>query len=117
MTFLAMSRTDPLHLWDVSTSDLLKVMMGYTDSVNSVAFSANSAWLASGSHACSVRMWDTSKGGQLRIMKGHTDTVTSVAFSADGSKIISGLWDPSIWVWTVIHVAREYRTPGGRSVA
>ena len=77
----------------------LKVLMGHTDTVMSVAFSTDGTRIVSGSSDSSVRVWDALTGAQLKVLNGHTDNVWSVAFSTDGTHIVSGSGDNSVRVW------------------
>jgi len=77
----------------------LRVLLGHTDWVNSVAFSSDGNQIISGSDGKLVRMWDVETGKQLRELQGHTDWIWSVAYSPDGNQIISGSYDKSVRVW------------------
>jgi WD40 repeat protein len=72
------------------------------DMFNSVAFSPDGRWLASGYRDKTVKLWDTASGNLIRSLEGHQSAVNSVAFSPDGRWLASGsadktvkLWDPS----------------------
>ncbi len=62
----------------------------HDDAVNSVAFSPDGRWLASGSRPKNLTIWDAKTGKQVRNLTGHPYPVWSVAFSADGKKLASG---------------------------
>jgi transcription initiation factor TFIID subunit 5 len=47
-----------INLWDIGSGKLIKSMSGHTSSVHSLAFSAESNVLVSGSADCTVRVWD-----------------------------------------------------------
>ncbi|QRV93344.1 hypothetical protein RhiJN_21362 [Ceratobasidium sp. AG-Ba] len=68
--------------------------------VNSVAWSALSRKLATGSDDGAVRVWDAETGASvLEPIQAHSERVWSVAFSPDGRLIVSGSTDGTVRVW------------------
>jgi WD40 repeat protein len=67
--------------------------------VNSIAFSADSQRLASGSADETVKIWDATTGACIQTLEGHNDWVNSVAFSADGQWLASGSRDETVTIW------------------
>ncbi|EIM85615.1 uncharacterized protein STEHIDRAFT_59318, partial [Stereum hirsutum FP-91666 SS1] len=86
-----------VRIWDASTGDELQ-QLGHTGIVTSVAVSADSQHVASGSGP--VHIWDTSTG-KLQEMEGHYGGVNSVAFSVDGQFVTAGSSDASVRIWDV----------------
>lgn len=79
----------------------LSVQTGHSRPIQSVAFSPDGHWLASGSQDYTVKFWDSATGLELRALKGHSNWVNSVAFSADGRMLASGSADKNIKLWEV----------------
>ncbi|KAF1967661.1 HET-domain-containing protein, partial [Bimuria novae-zelandiae CBS 107.79] len=70
-------------------SACLQTLEGHSNGVTSVAFSHDSARLASASYDRTVKIWDASSGACLQTLEGHSDEVTSVAFSHDSARLAS----------------------------
>jgi WD40 repeat protein len=87
----------------VGTDDqaLLRLFLGHSRSVRSVAFSPDGKLLASGSNDHTVRLWEVSNGKQLALLKGHSTGVNSVVFSPDGKQVASSADDGTIRLWEV----------------
>jgi len=71
---------------------------GHYRSVNSVSFSSDGKYIASGSRSQAI-LWDIQSGTLIRTFKGHLDDVVSVVFSPDGRYIASG--GDYIKIWNV----------------
>ncbi|KAJ5337057.1 G-protein beta WD- 40 repeats containing protein [Penicillium brevicompactum] len=89
-------------------SSLVQTLKNDRASVNTVAFSLNGKYIASGSDDDTVKLWDSTTGDVYRSLEshssrktliGHIGPVTAVAFSADGQQIASGSDDTTIKLW------------------
>ena len=84
------------------------VLRGHADAVYSVAFSADGAWLASGSRDNTVRLWSVAvPAAEPVVLRGHEAAVLSVAFSADEAWLASGSLDSTVRLWSVAAPAAE----------
>lgn len=114
--WLAAARIDGMiNLWDMnqiltreltmpeeSAADILEPLLtltAHTVRVNSIAFSPDSQWLASGSSDQSIRVWQIPTGKTLRLMLGHRGEVEVVRFSPDGTILASGSSDRTLRLW------------------
>ena len=85
-------------LYDAQSGQELNLLIGHTDSVNSVSFSPDGQTLASGSYDGTVRLWDVVTGSEKQTLT-LWGSVASVSFSPDGQTLASGggleitLWD------------------------
>ena len=80
-------------------SACLQTLEGHSRGVNSVAFSHDSARLASGSGDGTVKIWDASSGACLQTLEGHSQGVNSVAFSHDSARFASASEDGTVKIW------------------
>jgi WD40 repeat protein len=72
---------------------------GNLDKVQSIAFSSDGRWLASGHMDSSIIIWDVASGARFRTLTGHSRYITSVAFSPDGKILASSSDDETVKLW------------------
>ena len=68
--------------------------------VTSLAFSEDSALLATGSADGGVRLTDLATGERRALIRAHVAIVTDVAFSPDGALVASASVDGSVRLWS-----------------
>jgi len=110
----ALSGSDTVRLWDVSSGRELRTFAGHSYRVLSVAFSPDGRTALSGSMDNTIKLWDVASGRELRTFTGHSSWVYSVAFSPDGRTALSAGKDNTVRLWDVAS-GRELRTFTGHS--
>ncbi len=98
-----------VSLWDASeavTAGLEPVaailtLRGHASMIKALAFSLDSALLASGSADNTARLWEVEGGVQKLVLQKHTGEVTSLAFSSDGRFLATGSMDMTVRLWDV----------------
>ncbi len=77
----------------------MRRLEGHTNSVHSVAVTADGRRALSGSSDETLRLWDLGTGECLRTFAGHPDMVRCVALSADERLALSGGNDKTLRLW------------------
>ena len=91
-----------IRVINLSTGNLMFTMTGHTDVVNSLDFSPNGRYLASGGADNNVMIWDINPTGAtlMATLKGHSESIQEVNF-LDDKKIVSAAYDnlAILWDW------------------
>ena len=91
--------TGEINLWDVSREKCIQTLEGHSHYVESVCWSPDGNYLASGSADKTVIIWDAKSGVCMLTLKGHSDLVKSVCWSPDGKYLASGSQDKTLIIW------------------
>jgi WD40 repeat protein/serine/threonine protein kinase len=70
-----------------------------TPETTSVAWSPDSALLATGNTARTTWLWDAQTGEQLRVLTGHTEIVNAVAFKPTEVMLVTASADWTMLLW------------------
>jgi WD40 repeat protein/uncharacterized caspase-like protein len=101
-------------LWDVDTGREIRTFEGHSKWINSVSFSPDGRYIATGSGDDTAKLWDVDTGRKIRTFEGHSKDVYSLSFSPDGRYIATGSWDETAKLWEVT-TGKEIRTFKGHS--
>ncbi|MEE0948784.1 MAG: TIR domain-containing protein [Bacteroidales bacterium] len=91
-------------------------LQGHKDDVNSVTWSPDGKYLASGSEDVLVIIWDANSGERHKTLKGHSHFVWSVSWSPDGKYLASGSGDGIVIIWDA-NSGEKLQTLKGHSCA
>ena len=83
----------------IRMNEEIRNLDGHVRAVNSVCFSPNGEYIASGGWDNTIRIWDWEKSNEIVRLEGHDRDVLSVSFSPDGKYIASGSWETAVRLW------------------
>lgn len=89
---------ETVEIWDPTVGLCMATLYGHDGPVMNVAFSSDSALLATTSDDF-VIIWDLEVYERIATLEGHTDTVTDVAFQPNSRILASSSYDNTIRIW------------------
>ena len=67
-----------VKIWEIQTNKCLSTLQGHTSDVNSVSFSSDGRYVASGSADQTVKIWEIQTNKCLSTLQGHTYEMSTV---------------------------------------
>lgn len=117
---MAVARGEDVELWDVETGSESGGPLRGSESVSSVAWSGDGAWLASGHADGSVILWDVATRQQIAApASGHGYAISQMAFSPDRALLATASRDGKVLVWdlrTLPPAAEELQSPSSAGI-
>ncbi|KAF9622826.1 hypothetical protein IFM89_034061 [Coptis chinensis] len=86
-------------LWSIGQGDQPHELLGHSNSITSLAFSADGKLLASGSFDGLVQVWDAYSGSHKCTLAGPSDGVEWVRWHPRGNLVLAGSEDSTVWLW------------------
>ncbi len=91
-----------IRIYNYRTGDLIKTLIGHTNTVTAIDFSPNGKLLASSSDDGSIKLWDVVTGKEINTFKVDKTYIKSVIFTNDGNYLIFSGNDSLIRIWDLM---------------
>ncbi|KAL1457730.1 hypothetical protein WDU94_007924 [Cyamophila willieti] len=88
-----------IKLWDLRRKGCIYTYRGHSKSINSIRFSPDGQWIASGGEDGVVRIWDLRAGKRISDLTQHSAPVTDVVFHPHEFLLASSSADRTINFW------------------
>ncbi|ODN03976.1 Katanin p80 WD40 repeat-containing subunit B1 [Orchesella cincta] len=88
-----------LQMWDIRKKGCIFGYKGHNSTVNSLKFSPDGQWIASGGEDNYVKIWDIRVGKVLSEFSDHTGSVTDVEFHPHEFLLASSSLDRTVKFW------------------
>jgi WD40 repeat protein len=88
-------------LWDTATRAVIHRLVGHPEGVQSIAFSSDGRWLATGGRDDVAMLWDVETGQLLRRFVGHRGVIGGIAFNTDASLLATAGEDRTAILWDI----------------
>ena len=99
---LALAASIGIWFYDTDTYKPLSLLIGHTDYVWAVEYSADGKILASGSSDGTIRIWDPQTTKNITVLTGHQNGVTHIAISGDSQMLASvGADEKFVRLWNL----------------
>lgn len=101
--------TDDSHfqVWDMSSGQCIRKWQSFARTINDLAWSPNSAHIASGGKDGLITIWDISQRVLVSLLRGHKAVVWGIAWSPDGRWLASCSEDNTIRLWDAAKAVSE----------
>jgi len=90
-----------VRLWNPKTGSSIRVLKGYRNALQALAWHPREQQLASGGHDCMIRLWNPQTGECEATLSGHTGPIWAIAWSSDGTILASAGDDYRIYLWNL----------------
>ena len=97
--YVAVTGGDTVEIFEVSSGILIKELKNEGNGIETIEFSPDGKYLASGDRDKTIKIWEVSSGNCINSLSGHEGLVYSVVYSPDGKYIASGSMDDTIKIW------------------
>ena len=98
---VAFAFTPEAGVYDVGSGDLLFHLRGHRYPVNSLSWSPDGKWIATGASDASARVWDAQTGRLEIELSGHTGVLTTVDWAPDSRRLVTTAVDGTAKIWEI----------------
>ncbi len=94
-------------LWAINPTKDIVTLIGHDAAVNTLKFTEDIKWLATGGDDNQILLWDVKQSilldGEIEPIKllGHKGKIVDLEFTKDGTKLYSASWDGTIGIWNI----------------
>ncbi len=107
--FIAVSDEDnAINIYSIETQSKIKELRSHKESINSLSWSPNEKYLASGSYDTNVKIWDIENSKVITTLSNN-NTIEDVEWSFSGENIASIDRDRNLRVWGTKPVIQKVR--------
>jgi WD40 repeat protein len=96
---ISVSNDGTLKIWNLVSRELLEILQGHTDWVQTVAITENGNYVISGGADNILQVWDLQSDMQPLTLRGHQHWIRAVTTTRDSQKVISGSVDHTLKIW------------------
>ena len=103
------AHTSSLLVWEWQSESYILRQQGHSGLVSSLAYTPDSAYIATGGDDGRVKVWNASSGYCFKTFAHHTAPVTAVLFSPAGNVVLSCAGDGAVHCYDLVRY-RLFRT-------
>jgi WD40 repeat protein len=103
-----------VNVWNTSSGEIAFSLTGSSEwqFINSVEFSPDGKWLATGSYDGTIQLCDASTGREPRIIATRMGNIRGLSFSPDSKQLAAAGSDVTVWGVEMGQQTGKFKVPG-----